>query len=87
MIFNIVLLALNYNFVFLVPRSCCILKAFLSSRLWQNNLHQKTYSYQNNKKLRGEFYLKVRIKQATGDMLWSVSAEIGFELQKTNTFR
>jgi hypothetical protein len=46
-----------------------------------NNLHIKTI-----KKLRKEFYVKVRIKQATSDMLLSVSAEIGFELRETNTF-
>jgi hypothetical protein len=38
---------------FLSSRSCYILKALLSSRLWQNNLHQKTSSYQNNKKVKG----------------------------------
>jgi hypothetical protein len=51
-----------------------------------NNLHQKT-SYQNNKELRKDFYLKVRIKQTTDDMLSSVSAEISFEHWETNTFR
>jgi hypothetical protein len=75
---------------FLSSMSCCICSALLSSKLCINKPSLANLLRHKNKKIFAssqEFYLKVGIKQTTDDMLSSVAANIGFELQKTDTLR